>query len=352
MSTPYLAVNRRGVWEIRWSEGGRSHRKSTREREQAAAVAAFGRWLAGDGLLPGAAPSADLRLEDVLEAYLTDHVAHRVIAQSRALIAAGWLREGLGGVRVSELTDARLLHYQAERRARDGVSDATLRRELGVLQAALNYAVAERRLAAAACPVVRLPPEGRPRQRWLTTAQVGQLARAIEARLAAEATDGTAWFAALALETGARKGAIEALTWELVDREAGLVWFSQVALPLSRVKRRVDVPISDRLEGWLARYRPGLDGQSRVVGTVQDLGRPFAALVAAAGLPGWVTPHVLRHTFATLRLRAGVPLWTVAGLLGDAPATVARVYGHHCQDALRAGVSRITLEAESASAGA
>jgi integrase len=43
---------------------------------------------------------------------------------------------------------------------------------------------------------------------------------------------------------------------------------------------------------------------------------------------GWPTPHVLRHTRATLMLRAGVPPVEVAEYLGMSLAMVLKVYGH------------------------
>lgn len=43
---------------------------------------------------------------------------------------------------------------------------------------------------------------------------------------------------------------------------------------------------------------------------------------------GWPTPHILRHTRATLMLRAGVPVVEVADYLGMTPAMVLKVYGH------------------------
>jgi len=52
-----------------------------------------------------------------------------------------------------------------------------------------------------------------------------------------------------------------------------------------------------------------------------------------------VTPHTLRHTWATLAARAGVPLFQVAGVLGDTLPTVMRVYAHHCPDHLRGAVN-------------
>lgn len=47
-----------------------------------------------------------------------------------------------------------------------------------------------------------------------------------------------------------------------------------------------------------------------------DFRKPFEALTAELDMR-WVTPHIMRHTFATLHIQAGTPLATVADWLGD-----------------------------------
>jgi site-specific recombinase XerD len=54
----------------------------------------------------------------------------------------------------------------------------------------------------------------------------------------------------------------------------------------------------------------------------------FKAALKEAGIEG-VTPHTLRHTFATHLARRGVPLLHIAQLLGDDPLTVSKRYAHH-----------------------
>jgi integrase len=52
-----------------------------------------------------------------------------------------------------------------------------------------------------------------------------------------------------------------------------------------------------------------------------------------------ISPHALRHTWATLASRAGIPLFQVAGVLGDSLPTVMRVYAHHSPEHLRGAVN-------------
>lgn len=58
-----------------------------------------------------------------------------------------------------------------------------------------------------------------------------------------------------------------------------------------------------------------------------DFIRPFRAHVKACGLE-WITPHVMRHTFATACLQSDYPLIKVAEWMGDNPATVQKHYSH------------------------
>jgi integrase len=89
-----------------------------------------------------------------------------------------------------------------------------------------------------------------------------------------------------------------------------------------------------------------IDGVSRVnaealsydedEGDDTETGAPAAAGAKAAE-PGeeaendelaWPTPHILRHTRATLMLRASVPVVEVADYFGMSPAMVLKVYDH------------------------
>lgn len=58
-----------------------------------------------------------------------------------------------------------------------------------------------------------------------------------------------------------------------------------------------------------------------------DFRKPFDLYLSSKGL-GWVKPHVMRHTFASLLAIAGVSIFKIAQWLGDDVRVVERHYAH------------------------
>ncbi|MBI1689555.1 integrase [Methylorubrum sp. DB1722] len=133
--------------------------------------------------------------------------------------------------------------------------------------------------------------------------------------------------------------------WREADLKAGV----------ARVVHRNGAPVLRVSKGFrLAAVRACLDRRD-VDGTyrVRDLAAGLSAAAAAedgdegympeddedADELGWPSPHILRHTRATLMLRAGVPPVEVAEYLGMSLAMLLKVYGHTAAEYQRAAAA-------------
>lgn len=68
------------------------------------------------------------------------------------------------------------------------------------------------------------------------------------------------------------------------------------------------------------------------------LRRRFETLARSVGIPADVTPHAMRHTFATDLLDGGADLRSVQELLGHASLSTTQIYTHLTPDRLKAAV--------------
>jgi site-specific recombinase XerD len=114
-------------------------------------------------------------------------------------------------------------------------------------------------------------------------------------------------------------------------------------------KERV-VPLGRRAKEALAAYLEGerprlLRGRTSPYVFVRAGGRPLSRQsiwklvrhrARAAGVHGRVTPHTLRHTFATHLLGGGADLRVVQALLGHADIGTTQIYTHVAPERLRA----------------
>lgn len=328
-----LVKNDTGRWEIRWTErderAGRSvqRRVSCRTADRRQAEAFRKGWL--KEVLSGAPGTGqagdDPLVGDLLDAYETAKPSEKWSVKP--------VRAFFGGFPVSAIGQGLVDRYRTGARA--GVSDGTVRRELTCLLAALNRALPRDKV-----PRISLPPEGVGRELFLREHEESEYhARAMGLTVGRARVHPVSLFVAIALDTAARREAIMELDWSRVDWRAGTIDFRVPGRRATR-KRRVVVPIAVRLRPLLE--RAWIEAGSPTSGGLfaGDVRAGFEKFLGASGYP-WATAHVLRHTFATLKLRAGVDPWKVAGVLGDDLKTVMKRYGHHCPDHLRSAVDAV-----------
>lgn len=329
---PYLALNRAGVFEIRHTQHGRHRSLSTRTTDAVVAQRRLAEYILGTR-------DADQQNGITVSAgwgyYWNEHVRPHCADPARLEFAWKALSPFFGNKLVQHLTSDDFARYTRERLA--SVSGPTVRRELSALAAACNHLVRTKRLRPGDLPYIPLPAPSRPRDRWLTVEEITVLTQAAQALAGPEPRrlSRLERFLAIALATGARRRAIEKLTWARVDFGRGLIDFNHEG-PQTK-KRRPVVPIADNLRPVLERA-----WMERETDCVLDhtgaIRRTFDTAVRKAGLAG-VTRHTLRHTWATHASMAGVPLTDVARVLGNSLHMVMRVYAHHQPEYLRSAVN-------------
>lgn len=338
LGDPPLARNRSGYWEIRYSEKvrrgqWRSRTISTGETGKREANTFLKTWLKSE-------QEAQRRAGEFTVSELIGFYQKHLSETRGGSDAQNWslkpVEKHFGSMLPEDIQDNDISRYRRTRSKT--VVGSTIRRELGALLAALNFNVKKRRLDAQSVPDVDLPPPGAPRDLWLNETQAQEfLALAYGTSIGQERLSRVTRFVAIALGVGARKSAIEGLTWDRVDMELGVFDFRDPGVRVSN-KRRVATPFPDHLRPLLERaYRERIDD---FVVDARNTRKTFETFLATTPYP-WATAHVLRHTWGTLAARRGVPIWEIAGVLGDDEQTVRKNYLHHCPDHLRGAVNHI-----------
>jgi integrase/recombinase XerD len=218
---------------------------------------------------------------------------------------------------------------------------ATHRRRAASLRAFYGFAFAEGFVERDVAGLIDLPRQARQLPDTLDVAQVNALLAAPDPQTAAGIRDR----ALLELLYAAGLRISEALRLDIDDLS---LTEAQVRV-IGKGDRERLVPIGDVAVAALRRYldaaRPafravaergaaGRDGGPLfLTARGQRLGRMSAwrqirAAALAAGVPGHVTPHTLRHSFATHLLEGGADLRVVQELLGHASINTTQLYTH------------------------
>lgn len=264
---------------------------------------------------------------DALTIYAQEHGA-QVAAPATIGYSIQALLPFWGDKKVSEIRGELCRSFAKAR----GVADGTIRRDLGVLRAALGHCRKEGYLTEA--PAVWMPPRPPSRERWLTRSEAARLL------WAARRWPHLQRFIMLGLYTASRSGRIRALQWVPnqegghIDLENGVLYRSPALAPRT-TKRATPIRIPRRLMVHLEHWR---STSRRWV--VEHRGKPMLKTPQnswrqardAAGLDKAVVPHVLRHTSITWMCQRGAPISQICSFAAVTASEMEQTYIHHHPD--------------------
>ncbi|MBK5196961.1 MAG: site-specific tyrosine recombinase XerD [Methyloceanibacter sp.] len=236
--------------------------------------------------------------------------------------------------------------------ASKGLAPTSRARKLSAIRQFFRFLLAEGLRADDPCSAIDSPKLGRPLPKILSLAEVEMLLKTASDASEA-AAEGSARRRALRLyalletlyATGLRVS-------ELISLPRGVLTADDLVLTVKgKGGRERLVPLNEAARKALAAHLAAV-GEDEAKGkspspwlfpsaggqhlTRQRLGQELKALALASGIePSRVSPHVLRHAFASHLLERGADLRTVQQLLGHADISTTQIYTHVIEERLR-----------------
>ncbi|MCB9681516.1 MAG: site-specific tyrosine recombinase XerD [Alphaproteobacteria bacterium] len=252
---------------------------------------------------------------------------------------AGWL-EQQGITEPADVSHDHLAAWLAHLHD-TGIGLRSLARARSAVRQLFRFLVGEGLVAADATARVQAPRFSTPLPTVLTAAQV-------EAVLDAPDPDGPLGLRDRAMiqllySAGLRVSELVTVPLHQVRPDAG------VLLVLGKGRKERMVPMGEVAATWVRRYlqevRPSFDpaGRARELFlthtghgmTRQNVWQRLGRYARQAGVPGKVSPHVLRHSFATHLLANGADLRALQAMLGHADITTTQIYTHVTRERLQ-----------------
>jgi len=292
-----------------------------------------------------------LRLSAATEAFLRycaeeKHLAPNTVSAYRQDLAE--FRRDVGSSRrVDAIRPVDLLGYRNRLSSERKLSPATVKRRLACLRSMFAWLIRRELLEASPFAKtelrIRLPAH---LPRCLDSRDVRKLMR----HRLAHGSD-CALAIALLLATGIRVGELAALRLDDIDAAGGrLKIFGKGSR--ERTVFVTDVHLREELRRYVASRHAlsGREAEARLL--VDEHGRTFSAarirhaiagLGRIAGLKRRITPHMLRHTAATMLLESGTDIRFVQRLLGHRSILTTQIYTHVSDRALRTALVRANI---------
>jgi integrase/recombinase XerD len=245
-----------------------------------------------------------------------------------------------GGRGVLELRQSDLTEFIGRLRA-EGLAARSVARAVHALRGFYRFCVREGRLALDPMENLRAPRAFTALPRYLTPAQVEALLAAPPVQTPIGLRDRA--ILEVLYATGLRVSELVALRPADVDLDIGIL----TCFGKGRKERLV--PLGGEARRWVVRYlaevRPALAGSGAAAELfLGNRGRRLSGMglwgivrrhAVAAGVEAVLTPHVLRHSFATHLLERGADLRALQAMLGHADISTTQIYTHITRERLR-----------------
>ena len=327
-------VKRGDTWWMSFTYQGQQVRRSTETSDRRLAEAILGKLRVQ--IVEGKyfdKPKEDARtFGELMDRYLHEHASRRSHYRRYVNMVTN-LTAHFGNPKLAQVTPKTIVAFKNKRYA-DGVTPATINRELALMKKAFNLACREWEWATDN-PVCRvsMERENNTRDRWLTCEE--------ERRLLAASAPWLQEVIVFAIHTGMRCGEILNLTWAGVDLTRRTVTVFK-----SKNGERRTIPLSHTLVQALQNKASARLIDSRLVFTsaastpldAPNQRRSFR-LALKHGQVSDFRFHDLRHTCATRMVQAGVDLYKVQRILGHKSPVMTQRYAHHYPESLRDGVA-------------
>ena len=249
---------------------------------------------------------------------------------------AKWQASRGNTISVTQATD---LHNYLATQGKKSVR--TTARRLSSLRRFFQYQVREGRTKTDPCSHIESPRLGRPLPKTITEAEVEALLRAPDTATRAGFRDKT--MLEVLYATGLRVSELVGLRLEQINLRQGVIRV------VGKGNKERLVPLGEEAADWLRRYIREVRPEFFKAGPDATLfpsnrGRPMTRQTfwhavkrysLTAGINKALSPHVLRHAFATHLLNHGADLRVVQMLLGHSDISTTQIYTHIAKERLK-----------------
>lgn len=237
--------------------------------------------------------------------------------------------------KISQINTILIEKYKAHRL--EEIQEVSVNREIDIIKAMLNRAVEWNYLHENPVKRVKKLPVKKRAIRYLSKEEIDKLLKAVDEK----------WKPIIYtfLYTGLRKQELQFLRWEDIDLDKRQITIqNQDIFHTKNYKPRI-IDINDKLYEVLKGLKKNgtyVFGVKNDKPFLSNFDRGFRQQRKKVGLND-VSPHILRHTFASHLIMSGVPLATVKELMGHQDIRTTMIYAHIGETHKREAVQRLNF---------